>query len=129
MLQASIVHGTKAATGHRQQVTKRLLDQKARTGNRHHMHMPKVDAKVVGAKAQKKMYGTRCRNQPGLTSRRQEVILSRGGDGIMETNTGNDKGNGQCVKMLDGITHLDEKPTGQAWVCYARQYSSNALVN
>ena len=110
-------------------VVKRLLGQKARTGNRRHMHMPKVDAKVVGAKAHKKMYGTRFRNQPGLTSRRQEVILSRGSDGIMERNAGNDKGNGQCVKTLDGITHLDEKPTALAWVYYAGQHSSTALLN
>ena len=108
---------------------KRLLDQKARTGNRHHMHMPKVDAKVVGAKAYKKMHGMRGRNQTGLTSRRKEVILSRGSDGIMETNAGNDNGNGQCVKTLDGIAHLDEKPTALAWVYYAGQHSRNALLN
>ena len=108
---------------------KRLLDQKARTGNRHHMHMPKVDAKVVGAKAYNKMHGMRGRNQTGLTSRRKEVILSRGSNGIMETNASNDNGIGQCVKTIDEITHLHEKPTALAWVYYAGQHSSTALLN
>ena len=34
----------------------------------------------------------------------------------METNASNDNGIGQCVKSLDEITHLDEKPTALAWV-------------
>ena len=114
--------GTKTITGRRRKVAgpeartkmtigkrQKVAGPKARTGNRHCMHMAKVGAKIVGAKAHTKMHGPRTRSKTGLTRRhRKVIILIRGSNGIMRTSSGNDKGNGQYSKALDGISRLDK---------------------
>ena len=102
---AGVKAKTKVTTGRRQKVAR----AKARTGNRQCMHMAKVGAKKVGAKAHTKMHGRRTRSKTGLTRRQREVIiLIRGSNGIMITSSGtiSNEPHGWCTSVTMVITSV-----------------------